>query len=66
MDEIGFHEHKTTYAGGWYAWEVYQRLEEKRRPPDLESLDLYLRPLVEAFVQFAAPVEADMPITAAK
>lgn len=66
MDEIGFHEHKTTYSGGWYAWTVCQQLEEAWRPTDLDALDLYLRPLIEAFVQFAAPVEADQPITATK
>jgi len=66
MDKIGFEEHKTTYAGGWYAWALYQRLDEEQRPQDLDALDRYLRPLVEAFVQFAAPVEADSPITATK
>jgi SAM-dependent methyltransferase len=66
LEEIGFREVQPSYSGGWFAWQLFERLAEDRRPRDLASLDAYLRPCVEAFVQFAAPLDADTPITATK
>ena len=66
LDRIGFQEVHPSYAGGWYAWRLYERLPEERRPRDLASLDAYLSPLVETFVQFAAPLKTDPPIMAVK
>lgn len=66
LKKIGFGEVRPSYAGGWYAWALCERLSEDERPQDLASLDRYLRPLVETFVQFGAPIEADTPITATK
>ena len=45
---------------------LFNQLAEAHRPRDLASLDAYLRPCVEAFVQFPAPLASDTPITATK
>ncbi len=66
LKEIGFQKVHPSYSGGWYARGLYDRLPQERRPRDLESLDAYLHPLVETFVQFAAPIDRDPPITATK
>lgn len=66
LREIGFQNVEPTYSGGWFAWRLFNQLAEDRRPQDLASLDAYLRPCVEAFVQFLAPLESDTPITATK
>jgi SAM-dependent methyltransferase len=66
LQEIGFQEVHPSYSGGWFAWRLFNQLAADRRPQDLASLDAYLRPCVEAFVQFAAPLDVDPPITATK
>ena len=66
LEGIGFREVHPCNGGGWYAWRLYERLPEERRPRDLASLDAYLSPLVAAFVQFAAPLDMDPPIMAVK
>jgi SAM-dependent methyltransferase len=66
LKEIGFAEVHPSYSGGWYAWRLYEVLGAGRRPQDLDALDAYLGPLVEAFVGFAAPIETDPMITAVK
>jgi hypothetical protein len=66
LREIGFQKAEPSYSGGWFAWRLFNQLAEERRPQDLASLDAYLRPCVEAFVQFAAPIDVDPPITATK
>jgi SAM-dependent methyltransferase len=66
LKEIGFKDVTPSYNGGWFAWRLFNQLPEERRPQDLASLDVLLRPCVASFVQFAAPLEADQPITATK
>ena len=66
LREIGFQKVEPSYSGGWFAWRLFNQLAEERRPQDLASLDATLRPCVEAFVQFTAPLEADTPITATR
>jgi SAM-dependent methyltransferase len=66
LKEIGFQEVLPSYSGGWYAWQLYEVLGARRRPRDLEALDAYLGPVVEAFVGFAAPLDVDPMITAVK
>jgi ubiquinone/menaquinone biosynthesis C-methylase UbiE len=66
LKEIGFKEVTPSYSGGWFAWRLFNQIAEERRPQDLASLDATLRPCVEAFVGFPAPLEADTPITATK
>ena len=66
LREIGFQKVEPSYSGGRFAWRLFNQLAEERRPQDLASLDAYLRPCVEAFVQFAAPLYVDPPITATK
>lgn len=66
LREIGFQEVLPSYSGGWYAWRLYEVLAAEQRPRDLEALDAYLGPAVEAFVKFAAPLDVDPMITAVK
>ena len=66
LEEIGFQEVHPSYSGGWYAWQLYGQLPEDSRPHEQASLDAYLRPLVMSFVEFAAPLDKDTPITATK
>ena len=66
LREIGFQKVEPSYSGGWFAWRLFNQLAEERRPRDPASLDAYLRPCVEAFVHFPAPIEADTPITATR
>jgi len=66
LQEIGFQAIHPSYSGAWYAWQLYGQLSEDSRPQDQASLDAYLCPLVAAFVEFAAPLDRDTPITATK
>jgi hypothetical protein len=66
LHEIGFGQVHHSYSGGRFAWRLFNQIAEERRPQDLASLDATLRPCVEAFVQFPAPLEADTPITATR
>jgi ubiquinone/menaquinone biosynthesis C-methylase UbiE len=64
--EIGFDEVLPSYAGAWLAWRLFDQVAEADRPRDMAALDAYLEPIVRAFVQFAAPVQANPMITAIK
>jgi hypothetical protein len=66
LQEVGFRKVHPSYSGGWFAWRLFEQLAEDRRPQELASLDAYLRPCIEAFVQFAAPLDVDPPITATR
>jgi len=66
LEEIGFDPVLPSYSGAWYAWRLYDVLGPERRPRDLQALDAYLSPIIEAFVRFAAPIETDPMITAVK
>ncbi len=66
LEEIGFDPVLPSYSGAWYAWRLYDVLGPERRPRDLQALDAYLSPIIEAFVRFAAPIEMDPMITAVK
>jgi SAM-dependent methyltransferase len=66
LREIGFQEIHPSYSGAWFAWQLFERMAPECRPQDLASLDAILRPCVEAFVQFPAPLDRDTPITATK
>lgn len=66
LKEIGFEQVLPSHSGSRYAWRLYGMLGPDRRPRDLEALDVYLGPVVEAVVGLAAPVEMDPMITAVK
>jgi ubiquinone/menaquinone biosynthesis C-methylase UbiE len=66
LKEIGFKDVTPSYSGAWFAWRLFAQLVEECHPQDLASLDAFLRPCVEAFVEFPAPLESDTPITATR
>jgi SAM-dependent methyltransferase len=66
LKEIGFEHVLPSHSGSRYARRLYGVLGPDRRPRDLESLDAYLGPVVEAVVDLAAPMEMDPMITAVK
>ncbi len=71
LKEVGFSSATPTYDGGWFAWRLFDRLPESRRPREIEAIDEMLHPLVEVVVTMealpaAAPGEWDPWITAVK
>lgn len=63
---IGFREVVLSHSGAEAAVRLFDLIPAKRRPVDLEGLDGMLRPVVQAVVELAAPVEMDPMITAVK
>ena len=66
LRETGFEQVLPSHSGSRYAWRLYGAVAPDRRPRDLDALDAYLGPVVEAVVGLAAPVEMDPMITAVK
>jgi SAM-dependent methyltransferase len=66
LREIGFSEAQPSHDGMRIAGGVFDHLPPGQRPATLEAIDAYLRPIVAAAVDLAAPAALDPMITATK
>lgn len=62
----GFREVHGTHSGRRFARQLFDRLPEHQRPPDMESIDDYLRPLVAQVIVMPKPLDGDPMLTAVK
>jgi ubiquinone/menaquinone biosynthesis C-methylase UbiE len=66
LKEAGFREVQGTHSGSRFARQLFDRLEQRQRPPDMESIDDYLRPLIAQVIVMPKPLDGDPMLTATK
>lgn len=58
LREIGFSSAKATHNGGTFAGILYDKLDESERPEEIDDIDTFLLPLIEAVVELNAPTRS--------
>jgi SAM-dependent methyltransferase len=66
LNETGFSDIIPSHSGAWFAGEVFDRIPEGRRPRDMDSIDIMLKPAVAVVVEMRAPLDSNPDMTAVK